>query len=115
MKEILYKIFDCYGLELPPHYSGRHRTEEEATIMVKRLNRDGDYSPYTMVKAAMVESISINKIEIKPSFGHATLNDDFEYRYCDCEHPKSAVISDDRFIWCAECGNVLNLKKYNGD
>ena len=45
-----YKIIAGDGVEMPIHYSGRHRTCEEAKKMVDSLNRDGEYPPYNMVR-----------------------------------------------------------------
>lgn len=49
-KKTLFKILDKNGFEMPKHYSGRNRTEEEAKKILNRLNKNGEYSPYTMIK-----------------------------------------------------------------
>jgi hypothetical protein len=45
-----YKIVDKNGYELPLHYSDRHRTYEEASKLIQRLNQHGEYKPYKMIK-----------------------------------------------------------------
>jgi hypothetical protein len=45
-----YKILDKDGIEMPVHYSGRYRTYNEAKKLLDRLNKNGEYKPYTMVK-----------------------------------------------------------------
>lgn len=44
-----YTIIDSNGCELPPHYSGRYRTDDGATKLVRRLNISGEYRPYKKV------------------------------------------------------------------
>ena len=46
-----YEIVAGDGTIMPMHYSGRRRTYEEAKIMVDRLNKNGEYPPYKMVRA----------------------------------------------------------------
>ena len=53
-----YDIEASDGTVMPMHYSGRRRTYEEAKIMVDRLNKDGEYPPYKMVRA---KSLILNK------------------------------------------------------
>jgi len=45
-----YEILDKNGDKMPDHYSGRKRTYEEASRMLERLNYNGEYKPYKMVK-----------------------------------------------------------------
>lgn len=45
-----FKILDKDGVEMPDHWSGRRRTYKEAKKMVDSLNKNGEYSPYTMVE-----------------------------------------------------------------
>lgn len=47
---ICFKILDKDGVEMQDHYSGRRRTYEEAKNMLDRLNKNGEYRPYTMVE-----------------------------------------------------------------
>jgi hypothetical protein len=49
-----YSIFDCHGMLLPDHYSGRHRTYEEAKKLLDRLNKNGENRPYTMEKVSIL-------------------------------------------------------------
>lgn len=44
----LYKIVDKNGIEIPVHYSGRHRNYEEAKKIIERLNKNGEHKPYKM-------------------------------------------------------------------
>ena len=46
----LYKIIDRERCELPPHYSGRQRTYDEAKKLVDALNKNGKYGPYEMIE-----------------------------------------------------------------
>lgn len=48
--KVLYKILDKMGDEMPEHYSGRERTFDEAKKMIDRLNKDGEFKPYTMIQ-----------------------------------------------------------------
>lgn len=48
--ERFYDIVDKDGDVMPIHYSGRRRTFEEATLMVTRLNKDGENAPYKMIR-----------------------------------------------------------------
>jgi len=48
--ERLYDIIDKDGYSMPLHYSGRLRTYDEAISMLTRLNKDGEYKPYKMIK-----------------------------------------------------------------
>lgn len=45
-----YKIFDKNGIELPGHYSGGDRSYDEVKKILDNLNKNGEYSPYTMIK-----------------------------------------------------------------
>lgn len=45
-----YKILDKNGIEMPNHWSGRRRTYEEAKKIIDNLNKNGEYSPYTMIE-----------------------------------------------------------------
>lgn len=49
MEDSLYKVVDREGLEMPLHYSGRHRTYKEAKRLIESLNKHGEYSPYSMI------------------------------------------------------------------
>lgn len=49
MEDSLYKVVDRDGLEMPPHYSGRHRTYKEAKRLIELLNKHGEYPPYRMI------------------------------------------------------------------
>lgn len=44
----LYDIVDKEGSILSRHYSGRGRTLKEATEMIEKLNKNGEYRPYTL-------------------------------------------------------------------
>ena len=50
MTHKLYKILDKDGVELPDHWSGRRRTYDEAKKMVDNLNKNGEFSTYTMIE-----------------------------------------------------------------
>ena len=52
-----YSIFDCHGMLLPDHYSGRHRTYEEAKKLLDRLNKNGENRPYTMEKTTKTNNL----------------------------------------------------------
>ena len=51
VREIYFKILDKDGIEMPNHYTGRRRTYEEAKKILNRLNKNGEFKPYTMVEA----------------------------------------------------------------
>ena len=50
MEETLYDIIDREGSIMPRHFSGRARTKKEADKMLERLNKDGEYKPYSLLK-----------------------------------------------------------------
>lgn len=45
-----FKILDKNGVEMPRHPSGRLRTLEEAVAMQDRLNKNGEYKPYSVIE-----------------------------------------------------------------
>ena len=45
----LYDVQDVNGISLPL-YLGRYRTYHEAKSMVDRLNKNGEWKPYKMIK-----------------------------------------------------------------
>lgn len=47
-KEKLYKIYDKDGIEMPPHWTGKDRTLDQALKLVSELNKNGEYGPYSM-------------------------------------------------------------------
>jgi hypothetical protein len=46
-----YKIFDKNEKEMPMHFEGRHRTYDEAKILIERLNKVSDNAPYEIKEA----------------------------------------------------------------
>lgn len=46
-----FDILDSEGSIMKRHYSGRARTLVEAELLINRLNKHGEYSPYTIVPA----------------------------------------------------------------
>lgn len=46
----VWRVFDKNGVELPLHYSGRLRTEKEANILIRGLNKHGKFAPYKKKK-----------------------------------------------------------------
>ena len=45
-----YKILDCEGVEMPDNWAVKPRTYERVKILLDRLNKNGEYKPYTMTK-----------------------------------------------------------------
>ena len=45
-----YKILDCEGVEMPDNWAVKPRTYERVKILLDRLNKNGEYKPYTMTE-----------------------------------------------------------------